>query len=135
MHKTMGERQNPHKQRFRPEPIGRSAILVTPEVRREEPKIVKKDQGPITFSPSIQKAIRFGKVIGKHMEETIQLQLYREPDSTVEIISLTDDEVAAILETPEAEEGEINDTNRPINPFEMKDFMDSYDHYFDVAIS
>jgi len=129
----MGERQDPHKQRLRTAPIGRTAVLLTPQVRQVE-KTVQKF-APIVFSPEVQKAIRLGKMVKKHTIEVIQHELYKNPNTQLEIITLTDLEVEAILKNPVAKNWvDEEPPTKPRNPFEAKDFIDFYDEYFAMTI-
>lgn len=132
----MGDRSNPHKQRLRPEPIGRSAVVLVPEVRQMAKKTIKKKTfSPIKFSPDVQRAIKLGRAVRKLTEERLQLELSRNPNMQMEIVTLTDKEIEEIFNRQTTQPFVEEDNTRPSNPFDSKDFIDTYDDYFSMTIS
>tara|TARA_B110000914_G_C15261120_1_gene353095 strand:- start:97 stop:477 length:381 start_codon:yes stop_codon:yes gene_type:complete len=125
----MSQRQNPHIQRQRP--IGRSAITITPEIRFKEPVLTKS----IVFPPDVQRAIKIGRSIGKKTEQAIQLRLFQEPNTTIDIVTLSDSEVDAIFsefQTPRPEEEEEEEYKNNSGNDDFDSFIDTY---FNMSIT
>ena len=127
------DRQNPHAQRLRPAPIGRSVIAMTPEARRLPPPTTKT--APITFPSDIQQVIMIGRSISKYTDQRIQLQLYRAPDTKIEIVTLSDSEVDDILKQPPPPPPEIERAQTPQTQLDSNDFSDFYEDFFDSILS
>jgi len=128
------DRQNPHAQRLRPAPIGRSVIAMTPEARRLPPPTTKT--APITFPSDIQQVIMIGRSISKYTDQRIQLQLYRAPDTKIEIVTLSDSEVDDILkESPPPPDLEEIERAQTLDSLEYDDFSDFYEDFFDSILS
>ena len=128
------DRQNPHAQRLRPAPIGRSVIAIMPESRRLPPPTTKPS--PIIFPSDVQKSIMIGRSISKYTDQRIQLQLYRAPDTKIEIVTLSDSEVDDILkQPPPPPPEELERPQTPQTQLDSNDFSDFYEEFFDNILS